>query len=289
MAHIELSALPLKPTWTPNLGHTIAESWAQQFPAKSAIESARNQLIAEHLHMVHRLARRLHGRLPQHVDVEDLVSAGTLGLVDAASRYRAVNQLQFQSYAKRRIEGAMLDLLRTMDWGSRSLRRQERQVEQSIRVLAAKGISSPTSTEVANEMGLPLAQYQQLLSDITSVRLSSLQAECGQTGEQIVDFIPASPLEDPLIRCLQREMRSRLVRMTDTLPEKERLVLALYYSEELTMREISAVMGGVVSRVSQIHTTAIAHLKSAFASNVHTGPAHRNTLASEMYAGLSKS
>ena len=268
MAHVELSALPLKPTWTPNLGHTIAECCTQEFTATTAIESARNQVIAECLQLVHRLARRLHGRLPRHVDVEDLVSAGTLGLVDAASRYRAVNQLQFRSYAKTRIEGAMLDFLRTMDWGSRSLRRQERRVEQSIRVLAAKGISSPASTEVANEMDMPLARYQQLLNDITSVRLSSLQAECEQTGEQEIDLIPASPLEDPLIRCLQREIRSRLVKMIDTLPEKERLVLALYYSEELTMREISNVMGVVVFRVSQIHTTAIANLKSAFASNV---------------------
>ena len=268
MSHVELASSSLEPTWNPNLDCTLPGLHAQPITAKPDIESARNQTIADHLPMVHQLARQVHKRLPQHVGLEDLVSAGILGLVNAAARGSAVNQVQFRSYAQMRIKGAMLDFLRTTDWSSRSLRRQEREVEQAIQVLAVKGTCSPADADVANEMGLPLAQYQHLLNDLLSLKLSSLQAECEKTGEQKINQIQASPKDDPLLRCLQNELRSRLIRVIVTLPEKERLVLSLYYYEELTMQEISQALGVVPSRISQIHASAISHLKIALTRDI---------------------
>lgn len=267
MAHVELAAFPLEPTWTPNLDSTLESSHNQQVTAKPDVAS-RNQTIADHLPMVRFLARQVHGRLPKHVCLEDLISAGILGLVSAASRSTASNQVQFRNYAQRRIKGAMLDFLRTTDWGSRNLRRQERAREQAIQVLAAKRNFSPTIADVANEMGLPLAQYQHLLNDLLSLKLSSLQAGCEEGGEQKIEQIQGSPAEDPLFRCLQNELRNRLISGLDALPEKERLVLTLYYYEELTMQEIAQILSVVPSRISQIHASAISRLKITLAGSI---------------------
>lgn len=259
MATLELSAAPVRPMWTSNVANVL-ETCHVEGPTKLETESARNQMITDWLPLVRNLARQVHGRLPQHVDLEDLVAAGTLGLVDAVSRCKSASRVQFRSYAYTRIKGAMLDSLRTADWSYRNLRRQEREMEEAIQVLAARGIWSPAEIEVANEMGLTLARYQQLRSDLASVRLSSLQAESEESGGQAIDQIQASSSEDPLFCVLLQEERRRLIAAIDILPEQERLVLTLFYYEELTMKEIAQVLGITNSRISQLHASALSRL-----------------------------
>lgn len=227
------------------------------------VDSLRDQAVADHMPMVRFLARQLHARLPKHVELEDLVSAGTIGLIDAAAKFDGNRKVQFRSYAQIRIRGAILDSLRISDWSPRTLRRQGREIESAIRVLATRGVYSPTDGELAEELGLSLGQYQQLLSDLKGLEMGSLQLERNEeTGDQEVNYIPGSPADDPLFRCLQGELRERLAAAVDTLPEKERLVLTLYYNEELTMREIAQVLGVVESRISQMHSSGILRLRS---------------------------
>lgn len=224
----------------------------------------RDQAITENLPMVRFLARQMHARLPQHIELEELIAAGTLGLVDAAARFDGGKQVQFKSYAQIRIRGAMVDSLREYDWSPRTLRRQGRDVEQAVRALAAKGVRSPTDGEIAAELGMKISTYQELLQNLKGLEIGSLNVERNEeSGEQEIDYVAGAPSEDPLFRCLQGEMHEQLMAAIDSLPEKERLVLTLYYHEELTMREISQVLGVVGSRVSQMHSSAVLRLRAA--------------------------
>jgi len=223
-------------------------------------------LLMEHLPIVRYIARRIHERLPQHVELEDLVSAGVVGLIDALEKFDHRKKVQFKSYAQFRIRGAILDSLRTLDWSPRELRRKGRAVEDAMRSLTQKFGRAPNENEVAEQMQLSLAEYQQLLGDLRGLEIGSLHMERSEdSGEEELAYIPGSPEDDPLFRCLKGEMRQRLIDSIDQLPEKERLVLTLYYYEELTMKEIGLTLGVVESRISQIHSSAILRLRAALA------------------------
>lgn len=226
----------------------------------------RDLLLMEHLPMVRYLARRIHERLPQHVDLDDLISAGVVGLIDAFSKFDHTKKVQFKSYAQFRIRGAILDSLRTLDWSPRELRRKGRAVEEAIRSATQKIGRAPTESEIAQEMGLELGDYQQLLGDLRGLEIGSLHVERSEdSGDEELSYISGPADEDPLFRCLKGEMKQRLVDAIDELPEKERLVLTLYYYEELTMKEIGLTLGVVESRVSQIHSSAVIRLRAALA------------------------
>lgn len=226
----------------------------------------RDRLLLEHLPTVRYLARRIHERLPQHVDLDDLISAGVVGLIDAFSKFDHNKQVQFKSYAQFRIRGAILDSLRTLDWSPRELRRKGRAVEEAIRAATQKLGRVPSEQEIATELDLSLADYQQLLGELKGLEIGSLHMERTEdSGDEELAYIPGSPDEDPLFRCLQGEMKQRLADAIDELPEKERLVLTLYYYEELTMKEIGLTLGVVESRVSQIHSSAVVRLRVALA------------------------
>lgn len=226
----------------------------------------RDKLLLEHLPTVRYIARRIHERLPQHVDLEDLVSAGIVGLIDAFSKFDHAKKVQFKSYAQFRIRGAILDSLRTLDWSPRELRRKGRAVEEAIRAVTQRIGRAPSEQEIAAEMKLSLTEYQQLLGDLKGLEIGSLHMERSEdSGDEELAYIPGSPEEDPLFRCLKGEMKQRLADAIDGLPEKERMVLTLYYYEELTMKEIGLTLGVVESRVSQIHSSAVLHLRSALA------------------------
>jgi RNA polymerase sigma factor for flagellar operon FliA len=226
----------------------------------------RDRTLLEHLPMVRYLARRIHERLPQHVELEDLVSAGVVGLIDAFSKFDHGKQVQFKSYAQFRIRGAILDSLRTLDWSPRELRRKGRAVEEAIRTVTQKLSRVPTEQEIAKEMDLGLAEYQQLLGELKGLEIGSLHMERTEdSGDEELSYVPGSPEEDPLFRCLQGEMKQHLIDAIDELPEKERMVLTLYYYEELTMKEIGLTLGVVESRVSQIHSSAVLRLRVALA------------------------
>jgi RNA polymerase sigma factor FliA len=227
----------------------------------------RDRLLLEHLPTVRYLARRIHERLPQHVEFEDLISAGVVGLIDAFSKFDHGNKVQFKSYAQFRIRGAILDSLRTLDWSPRELRRKGRAVEEAIRATTQRLGRAPAEQEIATEMGLTLSEFQQLLGDLKGLEIGSLHIERTEdSGDQELAYIPGSPEEDPLFRCLKGEMKQRLADAIEELPERERLVLTLYYYEELTMKEIGLTLGVVESRVSQIHSAAVLRLRVALAA-----------------------
>lgn len=242
-----------------------AGTGAMGLHAMSAAE--REQLLVEHLPTVRYLARRIHERLPQHVELDDLISAGMVGLIDAFSKFDHSKKVQFKSYAQFRVRGAILDSLRTLDWSPRELRRKGRAVEEAIRALKQRLGKAPAEQEIAAEMGVSLGDYQILLGDLKGLEIGSLHMERSEeSGDDELAYVPGAPQDDPLFRCLKGEMKQRLADAIEELPEKERLVLTLYYFEELTMKEIGLTLGVVESRVSQIHSSAVVRLRSALAS-----------------------
>ncbi|HEV2324902.1 MAG TPA: FliA/WhiG family RNA polymerase sigma factor [Terracidiphilus sp.] len=229
-----------------------------------ALSGEQERVLLEHLPMVRFLARRIHDRLPQYVDIEDLVSAGVVGLMDAFQKFDPAKQVQFRSYAQFRVRGAILDSLRMLDWSPRDLRRKGRAVEEAVQTLTARLGRAPGETEIAAEIGLEIGEYQRLIGDLKSLEIGTLHAERNEdSGDEELAYVPASPEEDPLFLCLRGEMEDRLAEAIANLPERERLVMTLYYFEEMTMREIGLALGVVESRVSQVHASAVGHLRDA--------------------------
>jgi RNA polymerase sigma factor for flagellar operon FliA len=224
--------------------------------------------MIEHLPTVRYLARRIHERLPQHVEIDDLVSAGVLGLIDAFRKFDPAKKVQFRSYAQFRIRGAILDSLRMLDWSPRELRRKGRAIEEAIRTLTVRSGRTPTEPEIAAVMGMDLGEYQQLLGELKGLEIGTLHVERSEdSGDEELAYIPNKPEEDPLFICLKSEMQARLGSALDRLPERERLVMTLYYYEEMTMKEIGLTLGVVESRVSQIHASAVLHLRALLAGS----------------------
>ena len=230
--------------------------------------SEQEQLLLQHLPMVRSIARRMRERLPLFIDLEDLVSAGTLGLMDAVSKFDPSKQVQFKSYAQFRVRGAILDSLRSMDWSPRDLRRKGREVQETVRALTQIFGRVPTDTELAEELELSLAEYQRLLGDLKGLEIGSLHTERNdESGEEMLAYVQGPAEDDPLFRCLHGEMRQRLANAVEQLPENERLVLTLYYFEELTMKEIGLTLGVVESRISQIRSSAVVRLRAALSEH----------------------
>jgi RNA polymerase sigma factor FliA len=249
----------------PQLTATGAEAAAAYGRADSNAEMTPEQerLMIEHLPTVRYLARRIHERLPQHVEIDDLVSAGVLGLIDAFRKFDPEKKVQFRSYAQFRIRGAILDSLRTLDWSPRDLRRKGRAIEEAIRTLTARMGRAPSEPEIAAELEMDLGEYQQLLGELKGLEIGTLHIERSEdSGEEELAYLPSKPEENPLFVCLRSEMQTRLADAVDQLPERERLVMTLYYYEEMTMKEIGLTLGVVESRVSQIHASAVLHMRS---------------------------
>jgi RNA polymerase sigma factor for flagellar operon FliA len=241
------------------------------------LNGEQERVLLEHLPIVRFLARRIHERLPQHVDIEDLVSAGVVGLMDAFSKFDPAKKVQFRSYAQFRIRGAILDSLRTLDWSPRELRRKGRAVEEAIRLLTARAGHAPGEAEVAAEMGIALEDYQLLLGDLKGLEIGTLHMERNEdSGEEELAYVPGRPEEDPLFCCLRGELEERLAEAIVNLPDRERLVMTLYYYEEMTMREIGLALGVVESRVSQVHASAVVHLRGALKDLAARGAFERN-------------
>ena len=255
-----------KETQDAPVGET-AEGVAAGFTAEQ------EQTMIEHLPTVRYLARRIHERLPQHVEMEDLVSAGVLGLMDAFQKFDPNKRVQFRSYAQFRIRGAILDSLRTLDWGPRELRRKGRAIEEAIRTMTARFGRTPTEQEIAGELEMELGDYQQLLGELKGLEIGTLHLERSEdSGDEELAYVPNRAEDDPLFRCLRGELKDRLSEAIDQLPERERLVMTLYYYEEMTMKEIGLTLGVVESRVSQIHAGAVLHLRSMLSDLGARGP-----------------
>jgi RNA polymerase sigma factor FliA len=239
------------------------ENTAQAYTSWQEKEE-RDRILMEQLPQVRYLARRIHERLPRHVPLEDMVHAGVIGLIDALNKFDRSKHVQFGSYAKFRIRGAILDSLREMDWGPRELRRKARRVEEAQRKLSMDLSRAPTEVEVAAELNLELREFQQLLTELDGLEVGSLHLESPWDGkdEDLCDYLPNAPEDTPFFRCMRSEMKELLARAVTALPEKEQQVLTLYYFEELTMKEVGAVLGIGESRVSQIHSLAVVRLRA---------------------------
>jgi RNA polymerase sigma factor FliA len=231
------------------------------------------QLVTEHLPIVHFVAQRIHERLPQYVPFEDLYSAGVVGLMDALNKFEPSKHVRFRTYVQFRIRGAILDTLRSLDWSSRGLRRNGRAIEQAIHTLTAQLGRAPSELEIGDELRIDLESYQQLLGELKNLEIGTLRAKRWEdSGEGELVDLPNRPEDDPLFRYLHVEMRERLTEAINHLPERERLVMTLYYYEEMTMKEIGIILGVLQSRVSQIHASAVLHLRARL-----TDPAHRES------------
>ncbi len=246
----------------------------QSYPAGPLTEAERERLLIEHLPTVRYVARKLHEKLPQHVEMDDLVSAGMIGLIDAFSKFDHTKKVQFKSYAQFRIRGAILDSLRVLDWSPRDLRRKGRAVEEAIQSLTRRLGRTPTEQEIAADMEMDLVEYQQLLGNIKGLEIGSLNVQRGEdSGDEELAYVAAPAEADPLFLCMQGEMRQQLIDAIDCLPEKERMVLTLYYYEELTMKEIGLTLGVVESRISQIHSSALKRLRTQLRGTSPATPA----------------
>lgn len=227
-------------------------------------EEERNRLLMEELPQVRYIARRIHDRLPQHVCLEDLVHAGVLGLMDAFRKYDPQKNVQFKCYAAFRIRGAILDSLRDLDWSPRDLRRKARRLEEVSSRLGAELGRAATDQELAQELEMELDDFHEMLRELGGLDLGSLQVESPQDGqeEDLAERIPADTEDNPFSECLRSEREQALAQAISELPEREQQVLSLYYFEELTMKEVGAVLRVGESRISQIHSMAMLHLRT---------------------------
>jgi RNA polymerase sigma factor for flagellar operon FliA len=233
----------------------------------------KNHLLTEHAPLVKRLAHHMKAKLPPSVEVDDLVQAGMMGLLDAINRYEDNHGAQFETYAVLRIRGAMLDELRSSDWMPRSTRQNMRKVEAAMNELQQRLGRPPSESEVAKSLKMTLAEYQDLLSDGGGHQLVYYEDFRGDDDDGSFLDRYAVDDEDPLRSLLDTDFRQAVIDAIDNLPPREKMLMGLYYEEELNLKEIGAVMGVSESRVSQLHTQAVARLRAALKEQLWTGPA----------------
>jgi len=228
----------------------------------------RDQLVQRFMPLVKRVAYHLLARLPASVQFDDLVQNGMIGLLDAMERYQEGFGAQFETYATQRVRGAMLDGLRENDWLPRSLRRELRRIEAAISQLEHAHGRAPSESELADALKMSLPDYQKTLQDARGHQLVYFDDFAGEGDEDFLerhftdnDADPANILED-------RNTREMLVQAIGQLPEREKMMMALYYEQELNLREIGEVMGVTESRVCQLHTQAVARLRSQFLGQI---------------------
>jgi RNA polymerase sigma factor FliA len=234
---------------------------------QAARQERRDQVVLEHLPLVKAIAVRVHENLPVHVDLDDLVHAGILGLFDAASKYNPDKQVAFSSYAKHRIKGAILDSLRQLDWASRDMRRRHKQVEAATRELSVALQRNPTESEVAEKLGVDPERWRSMMLDLRNVGLISASTRSNENDDLPAPDFPSKPETHPDSICAHEQLRSVLGVAIKTLPVRYQKVVSLYYTGELTMKEIGGILGINESRVSQIHKAALEKMQVVLEAN----------------------
>lgn len=248
--------------------HKAAMHKTRTAPVNQAAKNARrDRIVLEHLPLVKAIAVRVHENLPVHVDLDDLVHAGVLGLFDAASKFNPDKQVAFSSYAKHRIKGAILDSLRQLDWASRDLRRRHKQLEAATRELAATLQRTPTEAEIAEKLGVDVDRWRQMMVDLRSVGLISASSRTAEHDDLPAPDFPSKPETQPDNMCSREQMRSVLGVAMKALPERYQKVVVLYYTNEMTMKEIGGILGINESRVSQIHKSALEKMQVVLQAN----------------------
>jgi RNA polymerase sigma factor for flagellar operon FliA len=231
--------------------------------------------LLAHLPLVRFLAQRICSRLPRNIDLEDLCSAGMLGLIDACAKFDPTRNIKFASFATFRIRGAILDSLRNLDWAPRALRHKGKSIQKAIEVLTSRFGRAPSQDQVASELNTSLDDYQKVLSDLDVVQMRSLYrtSEDG-TSEEVVS-VPGRPEDDPLSCYMRSEAKERLTEAIGNLPEQQRLVVTLYFYEELNLREVGLVLGLDAIRAARIRDSALASLRAAISAPAPLATANR--------------
>jgi RNA polymerase sigma factor for flagellar operon FliA len=221
---------------------------------------SQDELVTRHMELVKRIANHLAARLPAAIEINDLLQAGMIGLLEAANNFDASKGASFDTYAGIRIRGAMLDEVRRLDWTPRSVHKKQREASAVMRRIEAETGRPAEAQEVANGLGISLAEYHAILRDTAGSRLFSLDETLEDTGQN--SAMPHADTASPDEMLSQGQCRERLADGIRRLPEREQLVLSLYYERELNLKEIGAVLGVSESRVCQIHGQALIRLRS---------------------------
>jgi RNA polymerase sigma factor for flagellar operon FliA len=244
----------------------LAELWAQYVADRAP--ALRDRLILHYAPLVKYVAGRVGSGLPAHVEQADLVSYGTFGLIDAITRFEPSREIKFESYAMSRIRGAIIDELRSTDWIPRSVRMKARQFERTVAALEAKLQRSPTDEEIADEMDMDVEEIRKFLGQLSLVNvvaLDELLVDDDGSAPRLVDTLQDSSALDPQAMAEHGEARQLLARAVEQLPEREKVVVSLYYFEGLTLADIGRVLGVTESRICQLHTKAVLHLRTKLA------------------------
>ncbi len=249
----------------------LRELWRRY--RESGDKQARERLVLAYSPLVKYVAGRMASGLPAHVEESDLISYGLLGLISAVERFEPEREIKFETFAVTRIKGAIIDELRSLDWVPRSVRAKAREIERANAKLEHKLQRAPTDAEMAAALHLSVEDFQASLTQIANssiVALDELWTLSDASGDQVslLDTIEDPGAVDPSQEMDTSEMRDRLADAVARLPEREKLVIALYYYENLTLREIGEVLGVTESRVSQLHTKAVLRLKSGLQPDV---------------------
>ena len=232
----------------------------------------KDELLDQHTVLVKKLAYQLKSKLPSSVELDDLIQAGMMGLLDAANKYEDCHGAQFETYAAQRIRGAMLDELRSADWLPRSIRKNMREVETAISQLEQKLGRQPSEAEVAKELSLSLEGYYEKLNHCSGHQLVYYEdfQENENQGEHFLDRFVKDE-DNPMQALLESDFRDALIDAIESLPEREKILMGLYYEQELNLKEIGAIMNVSESRVCQLHTQAVSRLRSTLKEQAWTG------------------
>ncbi|KAF1047593.1 MAG: RNA polymerase sigma factor FliA [Herbaspirillum frisingense] len=238
-------------------------------------KTGKNDMLEVHAPLVKKLAHQLKAKLPPSVEVDDLIQAGMMGLLDAVNRYEETHGAQFETYAVQRIRGAMLDELRSSDWLPRSIRQNARKVEEAMQALLQQLGRQPQENEVAQHMKISLADYQTMLTECGGHQLIYYEDFHDDDGghEHFLDRYQTSESDDPLQNLINGGFREAVVDSIRALPEREQILMGLYYEQEMNLKEIGAVMGVSESRVCQLHSQAISCMRSYLREHSWSGVA----------------
>jgi RNA polymerase sigma factor for flagellar operon FliA len=240
--------------------------------ARASSRGQRDQVVLDNLSLVKAIAIRVHENLPVHVDLDDLIHSGVLGLFDAVDKFDPEKNVVFHSYAKHRIKGAILDSLRQMDWASRDLRKRQKQADAITRDLTATLGRTPSDQEVAEKLGMEVERWRRVQMELRTVGLVSTTPQSPDEYDRAQDF-PSAPDSQPDRICERRQLQGTLARAMVSLPERYQKVVVLYYNNQMTMKEIGEEMGVNESRISQIHKAALKKMHAALQSEGIHSPA----------------
>ena len=223
----------------------------------------KDQCLRDFAPLVKRLAHQMMSRLPYSVQIDDIIQAGMMGLLDAAGRYDEIHGAQFETYATQRIRGAMLDELRSADWLPRSLRRDMRRIEQAVSRLQQKLGKPPSEADIAKELEVPLVEYQQMLQEARGAQLIYYEDFQDEDHDDFFEKFEFSNDADPVALLQDDRFKNELARAIELLPERERMLMGMIYEQELNLREVGEVFGVSESRISQLHSQAVGRLRSS--------------------------